>query len=80
MRVVLDRDGTPLVLSRAWVDALGRRIARPVAGAVEGLACRLSREDLGREEVQRGLELSKVDVLALAGAALVIDRGQQCPS
>ena len=75
--VGLDRDRAPLVAARARVGVVRRRVGRVVAGAARARARDLTVEQLGGEEVQRRLHLRLIDVLALAGAAAVVERGDQ---
>ena len=77
LRVGLDRDRAPLVLAETRIGVVRRGGRRLVARAARVLARHLRLEQLGPEEVQRRLHLRLIDVLTLAGAAAVIERGDQ---
>ena len=69
-------DGDPAVFARGLVHAVRGEVQVAVAHPRAGVAVHGLVEQEGRQEVQRGLGLGQVDVLAVAGLVLVFQRGQ----
>ena len=73
---VAHRDRHPRVLARAREDPVRVELAVALPAGGGHAAVRGVVEERGREEVQRGLALRHVDVLAEAGAIAVFERGE----
>ena len=75
--VVANGDGHPVVIAPGGVDAVGSHVGIAIAHASQDAAGELVVEQPGGEEVERALDLGVVDVLALTGAAAVVEGGKE---
>ena len=74
--VVARRDRDPLVVARSRIDAVRRHRRMIVGDTIQRAPVDLRVEQVRREELERALDLRLIDVLPVARAPAMIERGE----